>query len=1792
MGLTKNNGDIFCCHLFETVCLDDAGSKTTGKGFLETHPPPSAGNSAFTGYYPLPNSPMQYAPPYNQTKPPYQTNASSKPHDQKKISHDSHVTSRDPFLPPPNRNPQQPNSRAVWHTFSDDTPTNAESKTPGGDMPSNEGNKHLPLRRYGSAGAFSDDFVMTRLSREPSNQSPLHSVRRAGSASHLATSPSHLSRDGHFKALGRSVELLGAGALANSEGDLKHLKEFQYQRLIHSPNVASSQELSPTIRRSGDMEHLIHTSSPEPDSIQENTARKQRKNTEGEVWRSLTGKKEEARQVLVRKQAVSKQGTPEERRNLSGHVTSTTNSGPGDSLAHLGDFSTDIFQHMSALGDTWRTSSGEMDSQELEKVMKTESSSTTGLEACLLSSTNTTTDLTQNTPSLDLTDPSSQGGVAHHDLSSREQSMEISLSEGGRSQENRVEGNGVLSSVFHPPGSQFWSNLGGPPPDLQGLNVFPQALDSESNLLSEMVGTQSMSQDLSAPTHNEELTPKDNQIQEPKDSSSVNVSSWVQDVNQATTSDHMTPGLVSTSGSYSAGSAAMQRNYDPMSPIPEASQELTSSMSQPTHPNHRHSGSHLHSISPISELGSIVFSTAGSNRQRSISPLENCAVNGVPLSSSLPVNDHEIPSSGTEQRSVESAERSMQAGSGTSHSKVLRLERASQSDGGSTLPTSVPDHVSMSEVSLASSTRLQVTSDSNRNSRTSRQPTPLSNGVQQETVRRDSSVTSQTSGQVTLAPSQEDIGERNSGNRSSTPQSASSAPPRINTTLSSQSRESTRPLSPLATTRFSANSFPAQTTQSSRSKDHHGNFPRAASALGNESRQQLSSPTRVPQGSGVSAGGGGTVGGSRMRYSQKRHDGGSSRNQHRISQDLDMMNLAISGMDTRAMAPVTNSRPTYSQTWSFLQEEQRGTQHHRTGQRPLQSPVDPSSQPRSSNSLPKSSHSLQNSTSSTTIPADSVTFRPITPATTRPSSSPWGNREEVSSRPSVPTATPRQAPPTAATQQRPRQSHDSRQFSQSAGYGYGSRNQQHANSRDTRHLSHSAGHQDQASRSIPLPPQVTADSYDYLPPYSPPTESRAGGGGQQPPPSHNQPQQRQQQQIQQRQQQQQGAFAENSYPDPPPSYDEIFGRSSSNGKEAKEPSRRRSRHRNEARSQRTRSERNSSPRQPSSNFGRLSSLTNLFRRTLRHTRSEGGTDGGGGPPVADDYTAQWVASYSHTPRPHDAMEMQQQQQQSRSPATPIRGPTVSSPGSPQFAVSRQLGQPHPRADANPYVTNPPIPYRHPPPFPTPQNTEQVDSHPTTPISGRGTVRGSRGSLNLSLTRLPGGDSTPGIIRSRTPRDNGVQIRGLSRDRPRPASAYLPSEIQVISNPLASGGMQRAASGNLQHATSSGLQSAASGNLPSSDLQHAASGNLPSSDLQHATSSNVHHGGSSGAQFASSRALQDTSAASSLPMPSPRVATSSAHPMLQQHSHLINTNRNISASCSNIPIMEGGRRSKSSPRGGNLRRQGSTGRNFLPLAQRLKNPEVTSLPRNPSGERGREEASTSGGIIKGANGSPSTTREVTNLVANANANNTNAVASPRAGSTASPINTAAVVEAQSLSNASSHVNISIHSVSNHVNNINAQSVSSVSSQVGPDVGNSSSNAPSNVHLSSNSGGGGTSSVADSLSSRSAARLRAEARRSLVIANHSSSEEDNVTQTRARPRRRRSQGSNGFTSLSQRSQESTNSLQLQVEGHLEVCREERLSETLQAEEVVGEGRGNINPEEGVVPSQSCGREGTGT
>ena len=464
--------------------------------------------------------------------------------------------------------------------------------------------------------------------------------------------------------------------------------------------------------------------------------------------------------------------------------------------------------------------------------------------------------------------------------------------------------------------------------------LFPQAL-SENDLLRNIT-IPSTSQSSTAPLIpriDEDLTPKDNddvmgEIPLPdlgapvvlpnhstpsvnsSASGTLGISNWIQSVSFSSASQAAT--VTTTQSEQSFESAPRNYNYI-MSPIPEASQELTSSMSQPNSHLNRLSGSQFRSVSPISEH------TSSSDAQRSLSPRpphltrtesdqpssqqsgtseQGSTGQGSSVLTALNLGTSE--SFQTQQTGSETGQTGLEdreaRGTGTNCGDAEDTTDRVETD----TPTVVvevgqsqsgADHVTSSYESMTSSARAEVGGANEAHSST---PTPSRSTDATPTLGGEPLSSSSPQGNSTsnLHSSNESIERSRSVFRGKSPQSVSSAPASFPSSVPRPSRtsESTgqRPLSPLATTVHRSTEMldTVGRTESRQEVAREGSVNEAR-ASGMEPRPDSvsDSPLRPRRGSG-----------NRFRYSQQR-PADYPRSHQKISQDLEMMNLAISGMD-------------------------------------------------------------------------------------------------------------------------------------------------------------------------------------------------------------------------------------------------------------------------------------------------------------------------------------------------------------------------------------------------------------------------------------------------------------------------------------------------------------------------------------------------------------------------------------------------------------------------------------------------------------------------------------------------------------------------------------------------------------------------------------------------------------------------------------------------------------------------------------------------------------------------------
>ena len=1617
---------------------------------------------------------------------------------------------------------QQTNRREAWCTFGDSPTLTPRATTHASIVPISPGIGRPGLQRCISSGAFSDNFTLSHSSREASRQSLTsstlnstpHSDTRPKSARFYASSEqlSHSHHTARRKMLARSAELLNTQSSACSEGDLKHLQDFQYQRLTHSPNTPSSRDISPSLRRrGGDLEHLINTSSPEPEGVELGSQRSLSRGAEGESW----GGNQPPRKIM---------------KTLSeGAGVGVGGSSP--SLGRLGNLSSDIFQQIPMLrtnawaeGAEAEASSDQSPDDHMTKdIPDVQEEKTTPL----------TSALTNRTSGAGLEGVAKENRTSGVGLEGVAKEMGVitkrTLGDGDveRSHSSPSLTPVPLPQVTTPlvplpkvttPPMPLPQVTSPPSPPPGALNVFPRALDSQTNLLDDFAG-----EPLGPPTGMEEgqggvshEAPPSATASTPGGAESAH-SPWYESDQVTQRSSGPVPPPTSEGA---------ERSYDAMSPIPEASQELSGSMSP-----------HIITSTTFPPSANTTPSAASSNKHAT-TPADN-----------LRSHDH------------------------VSRSHDLLAM----------------DLMTNSEVSMASSVQAQVSAEISRRpvkmgrqeplttSQTTSSTSTFTTGTSSTSTSTFTTGTS-TTGTSSVSGTSFSTGTSSTGTSSVSGTSFStgsmSSPSLRNTitlsrdTARTQAQESARPLSPLATTTFNASTFQIQDPQGQGSGQSH---PLQGQGSGQPRPLQgkEGGPKPLPSASVVqlraSAQGRGS---GQMSYSHQRQENASR--QHRISQDLEVMTLAISGMDSSA----SYSQPVYSHSYSRgATSEQKPPRQHRSDHHRSSTSR---SQQQGSRHPPSSDHTHHPAGNMGVAPA--ATFRPITPTMGTP---------RASSAPSV-GDTPLSAGYAALLTQQQQNSRKS--SSHTTGHAHSTNNPVRPNSAHRQHA-HSAGGQGQVFR----PPQVAADSYDYLPPYSPPIAGQPNPRGQAP--QQHTATSRQQQQQQQQQ-------SEGNYPEPPPSYDAIFGgppTTTATAGGTREQSRQRSVTSRDSSSSLGRGQTaQAADSHNSSRQGKLSSLTNLFRRGRKHTRTEGqaSTDGVG---VVDDYTAQWVESYSHTPRPHNVMGH-----------TPPLTRTASSPDPALSSVTRPSEHrrspvPSPGVSRSPLPSpgvSPLIPYRAPPPLALPENIHRVNSplghmgghvptslsnvggHVSSPLSHAGgrvpsplfysggrvtsplahaSGRGmSAGGLNLSLNNLSMESSHS---RSKTTAGHTPSVPRV-RDRQRPVSAYFPLESHAVNVPV---------------------QQLPNVSMPTNHTPHGSTQHPPRSSA-HASPNNSAHA----------------------------TPSNSTHSTPHQHPRLVVTPTNMSASWSNIAsnsTTTTTKKKKNTLRS-SLRRRGS-GRGFVPLR-----PPTGGAPRRPGGhvisagvcvdapgsagpvdgvrnESRSSIAATVGSRVNG-NSSPvnppvSTTSSGSHVNPEASTASSPSPLNPTASqepqvmsnaSCPSPLNPTASQEPHVASNASSSPSLlnptasqEPHVASNASSGLNIHALSgdsSVLSQAFPEVSSSNLPLPLSPHVrSSNNNSQSESSASNSItSSRAAARLRAESRRRSLLSTHTSSEEEGEGShghAHGKPKRRKSQ--HGMLSGGQRSQEST--------------REERVLE-VESSVTVGVVNGAASPvgvaDELSIPSQA--------
>ena len=1731
------------------------------KDFYDTHPPVVFSH---TSYQPSTNGDAvsdvtSYQRPPHLQQHQLQTRMDARYESHEKIAATSakRVEANDPFLPRQHHSDStRRKQHSLWDTFGEeqggerDLPFYSQAGQPDQSPPTTTRHKELTLRRHSSSGAFSDDFVLPLLSRESGSRNIPQSMRRVGPSSR------------HH---GSSERLLGRSG-TTSESDLSQIQEFQYHRFGHSPDDRLS------LFQKSDQERLLHVSSPEIEQDLSNGMQEYSYKTRHGRSRAQPGFSPDAspcskvarrnsyqRKVVNgklkvesplsmrrclsddRSLNVKERDVEDESMDITTTEPPTTNKQliPRLNVMHSSD-------HLSK--QTQREADGNQNRSLPSHQHTNSNSSSTGPDGILMSTTNTETQTTSM--SLDLASQSQRGGEA--DVSGSEFIERMDTQSGRESSEERVI---LLSPVFSTTESRsevtpvssrsFWTNsiladsnssrstgkasgddqdrpsyrfstedssmsnsLNGRQQGHQssaqncrdqatndnqdeetvmispitlhsqsGLDIFPNALSLESNttlgisVRDEGSVTVRSSQVPLLGGEDEELTPREDgygneqQLLGTRSDATRDVAAWVHEDLRRVATSQATASTLSPSEFASQDTSPEGRSFYPlahhdynmMSPIPEASQELTSSMSmsQPNTNLHRLSGSHMRSqsrmrsVSPISEQANISVVDEGSPppRHGSISPFRHSAVGMSDQNSTL--KSESVTSCSERGSTAQSSTvtvlntRAQQQSAGetkrtSAYSSSVVTEsqtnkdqerKAPVKDDGTSYVQYQPRSRSATPLLLSGANsregsvssirgrtpqtdRTEVNGDTHMSinhptieqlsntSSGSREASQTSSGRAQVTIDVSGAVralTSQTAqpyssrsvcsrtqrvtnySREPIQTSMESLG-RESQVRGTTPQSSCSAPARIQNSVDTSQRSDTpQQLSSLLTT--------TAHRHSASLKQHH--------------QLQL-------QGGSVAAAQ------TSKRYSQQRMTEPSSRNQQRIHQDIEMMHLAISGMDSTQGRGITRSDagsrgPTYA---SRMQTSASAT----------------SNNPSTRVTTPHTTASVESSR----------TFRPITPAVmdtnTRPVSAPIVTASTRSS--SVSTITPVPTSMATVQQQQPPPQPSIATVSQSARTGTTS--------------SQTTAHQ---------PPHVSADSYDYLPPYSPP---QSGGRPQQ-----REPERTVQPSSQQRPQNRQVSEPP-LYPEPPPSYDEIFGGPSSGGRQRRRRGQRRqggAETSNDGGNRRSRSQlrrsssQNEGPIRPSASQRRLASLTNLFRRARRHTqsassqnqrtvRSEISTpiNATSVPMDANEYVASWVESYSRTPRPAEAFEARSEELSSLSVHSHV-----------SRAVSDITNsRPHPTAYQRSSSGANPVPYRPPPPFPTSEGADSaVNSFPP-PIRGHSQtdygLAASRASSDVGHSRVMrngGQRSRPNSVApeqqlTRPVTANMVRRRELHEQQRRPASAIITSEV-------------------------------AAANTVTVQAAHSGTNLIGGSQIESGT-------------------------------PEQR--------QQQLTSHHDNT-AHISNSCFDISTTE-------------TRNEQQVPEPVCSNQEEPASPPSRQEPEAAASQAGEEQAYPvrTGSGFQQHSQSMSLSQEQSqgdssNLAANVNANNINTSASPRASNASSPINMVSIIGSNSS-----------------IRHPNSQPISPVSPILEDSIMTGPSQPVQDPPLTASSPLNGSNSemrvsVSSGLSSRAAARQRAEMRLSQQDIRSSSDEESSqisdrsqsgvVRSSRQRHRRRRSQGS---------------------------------------------------------------------
>ena len=463
--------------------------------------------------------------------------------------------------------------------------------------------------------------------------------------------------------------------------------------------------------------------------------------------------------------------------------------------------------------------------------------------------------------------------------------------------------------------------------------LFPQAFSENDPLRNITIPSTSQSSTaLPIPRTDEDLTPKDNddvmgEIPLPdlgppgvfpnhstpsvnsSGSGTMGISNWIQSVSFSNASLAAT--VTTTQSEQSFESAP--RNYI-MSPIPEASQELTSSMSQPNSHLNRLSGSQFRSVSPISEH------TSSSDAQRSVSPRpphltrteseqpssqqSGTSEQGSTGQGSSVLTALNLGASETFQTQQTGSETG-QTGLENGEARETRTNSGDAEDTANLVETDAPtvtveigqsqsgaDHVTSSYESMTSSARAEVGGVNEAQSST---PTPSRSTDATPTLGGELVSSSSPHGNLTSNrhSSNESIEGSRPVFRGKSPQSVSSAPASFPPSVPRPSRTSDstgqRPLSPLATTVHRSTEMLDTVGRTESGQEVAGAVSvNEAQASRMEQRPDGALDTSLrPRRGGP---------GNRFRYSQQR-PADYPRSHQKISQDLEMMNLAISGMD-------------------------------------------------------------------------------------------------------------------------------------------------------------------------------------------------------------------------------------------------------------------------------------------------------------------------------------------------------------------------------------------------------------------------------------------------------------------------------------------------------------------------------------------------------------------------------------------------------------------------------------------------------------------------------------------------------------------------------------------------------------------------------------------------------------------------------------------------------------------------------------------------------------------------------